>query len=70
MTAQQIAKARQIYRDRKCAYCGWLRSALSWWCTNEEIIRTRGTAIPGICHCPGWKPDKNYIARRIKEDRT
>lgn len=68
LTARQIAKAKQIYLDRNCAYCGWLRPVLSWWCTNEEIIEMRGTKIPGIWHCPGWKPDKKYIIKKIKED--
>lgn len=68
MNAQQIAKVRQIYSDRKCAFCGWLHSALSWWCSNEEIIKMRGTRLPGIRHCPGWKPDKSYIAKEIKKN--
>lgn len=67
MKAQQIAKVKEIYRNRNCAYCGWLASAVSWWCRNAEIVKMRGTAIPGVCHCPGWKPDKNYIIELIKE---
>jgi len=67
MTAGQIRKVRIIYKDRHCAYCGWLKSALSWWCTNTAAIKARGTSIPPVCHCPFWKPDKNYIKKELKK---
>lgn len=66
MKALQIAKVRKIYSDKKCAHCGWLSSAVSKWCKNEEIIKMSGTSLHSICHCPGWKPDKKYIKEIIK----
>ena len=68
MKAEQIAKVRKIYTDKNCGFCGWLKAAVSWWCKNEDAHKARGTSIPGICHCPYWKPDKRYILKRIKED--
>lgn len=66
-TALQIFAVRRIYRERQCAYCGYLKSALSWWCTNKEAIEQRGTSIPGIRNCPYWKPDKKYIYKSLKK---
>ena len=28
----------------------------------------RDTNIPGVCHCPYWKPDKKFIKREIKKE--
>jgi hypothetical protein len=67
---EQIKEVRTIYNDKKCAFCGWLKSALNWWCTNEEAAKARGTTIPGISKCPWWKPDKKYIKERLKEMKT
>lgn len=30
-------------------------SAVSWWCTNKEASRLRGTNIPGIVNCPYYE---------------
>ena len=46
---------------RSCHDCGWLKAYVSWWCTNPEAKKARGTAIPGVYHCPYWKLDEEYI---------
>lgn len=66
MTSAQVAFIRKVYEDRACAYCGKLRSAVSWWCGSEEAIAARHTAIPGIIHCPFWAPDKRYVRAELK----
>ena len=67
MKANQIAKVREIYQNRNCAFCGWMKAAVSWWCSNEDAIKARHTSIPGIRHCPYWKPDKSYIIKNLTE---
>ena len=41
---------------RRCYDCAHLKGAVSWWCTNEEAIKYRGTQIPGVKDCPFWAP--------------
>ena len=31
---------------RSCYDCGWLKAYVSWWCTNPEARKARGSAIP------------------------
>jgi len=45
------ACARKIGPD-----CRYLTAALSYWCTNKESIRRRGTSIPGVIKCPYYEP--------------
>jgi len=40
---------------RSCYDCGHLKSALSWWCTNKEAQKVRGTSLPGCIKCTFWK---------------
>lgn len=49
---------------RNCADCAWCVAAMSWWCHNEEIIKMRGTRIPGISFCPGWEPRWSDIPKK------
>lgn len=72
LTPAQVAFVRKVYEDRGCAYCGWLLSAVSLWCGNDEAISARHTAIPGIVHCPYWVPDKRFIGAKLKclEDKV
>ena len=42
-------------QERRCYDCKYLKSAISWWCMNEDAIEWRGTAIPGVCECPFWE---------------
>lgn len=46
---------------RSCYDCGWLKAYVSWWCTNPEARKARGSAIPGIYHCPYWKGDNEFM---------
>ena len=69
MKAEEIAFVRRIYKERACAFCSYLKAAVSWWCTNKEAARLRGTTIPGCSHCPCWAPDKVYIKQTLKEKR-
>jgi len=41
---------------RRCYDCQSLKAAVSWWCTNREAIKWRGTQIPGVHNCPFWEP--------------
>lgn len=43
---------------RSCIDCKYLKSALSWWCTNKQAIKSRGTSIPGCIKCPFWELKK------------
>ena len=45
-------------KRKSCYDCGFCLGALSWWCTNKEAIKARGTSFPGIIGCPYWKPTK------------
>ena len=67
LTPAQIAEIKNIYNRKNCAYCGWMKAALSWWCTNQKAIDYRGTSFPGINHCIFWKPDKDYIREHLNE---
>lgn len=55
------------FEKKSCYDCAHLKSALSWWCSNEEAIEARGTRIPGCIHCPYWSPEWSMIE---KEHRT
>ena len=54
---------------RSCYDCGWLKAYVSWWCTNPEARKARGSAIPGIYHCSYWKGDgfKAWLRRNAIE---
>lgn len=36
--------------------CKHLVAYVNWWCVSEDAREYRGTAIPGVCHCPFWEP--------------
>ena len=43
--------------ERKSCYdCTHCRAATSWWCTNEQASKWRGTKFPGGIKCPYWEP--------------
>lgn len=53
--------------DRKSCYdCAHLKGYVSWWCTNKDASKYRGTAIPGCIHCPFWNPNWNLIDNSFK----
>lgn len=49
------------FERRSCYDCAHLIARVSWWCSNKDAIRDRGTAIPGCIHCPHWSPDYSMI---------
>ena len=59
-------RAVSPFEKKSCGHCGYLKSALSLWCTNEEAIKARGTRIPGCIKCIYWKPDWEQIAEKYK----
>lgn len=65
LSPQAVGFVRKIYEDRGCAYCGDLRSLVSLWCGSDKAIKARHTAIPGVIHCPYWRPAKTYIRDEI-----
>lgn len=67
LTTAQFYLLREIYRRRSCANCGFIVEYLSWWCLNNDAWKARGTRIPGVCHCPYWKPNKKFIRRKIRK---
>ena len=61
-----------IYRDNcktlaRCSDCAYMVCHVNWWCKSKEASDYRGTHIPGICKCPFWKPDEEYIRKRFNE---
>jgi hypothetical protein len=41
---------------RQCEDCAHCKGAVSLWCTNDDAIRKRRTAIPGAINCRHWSP--------------
>ncbi len=58
------------FEKKSCFDCGHLKSALSWWCTNKEASKARGTTFPGCIKCPFWKPDWKMIDDRYKTEEN
>ena len=55
-----------VFERKGCESCAHLGAIVSLWCTSEEAINARETAIPGVRHCNYWSP--NY-ERLTKEER-
>lgn len=58
------------FEKRCCSNCKFMVSHVSWWCKNNEAIKSRGTNIPSVVKCIYWYPgmhhdDKN-LTRIIK----
>ena len=70
LTTTQFHILREIYRRRNCAQCNFLVAYINWWCSNDDACEMRGTNIPGVCHCPYWKPNRKFIRRKIKNEET
>lgn len=58
------------FEKRSCFDCGHLKSAMSWWCINEEAKKARGTSLPGCIKCTFWKPDWNNIDNKYKTEEN
>lgn len=52
------------FEKKTCYDCIFLKSKISWWCTNEEAIKARGTAIPPVIKCDFWHPNYGYIEQK------
>jgi hypothetical protein len=66
LTEDQRRNIRDILTNTNCAYCKHLVSKVSWWCSNEDAIKARGTRLPGVINCPYFKIDKNYTRKELK----
>lgn len=42
-------------REGDCRDCLYLTGHVTWWCQNEEAVRTHGTNIPGRTRCEFWR---------------
>ena len=54
-----------------CYDCTHLKAAVSWWCTNDDAIKWRGTSLPGVEKCPFWRgydgtPVSESVAARLQ----
>jgi hypothetical protein len=47
-------------KRRACFDCIHCKAAINWWCTNDEAVKFRGTAIPGTINCKFWEPVRLY----------
>lgn len=66
MSAEEFA-AVSPFEKKSCYDCVYLKSALSWWCTNKEAKNARGTSLPGGVRCPFWGPKLKLIDDKFKE---
>ena len=66
LSVEEIKIIKNIYTDKTCGYCYYLKSVVSLWCYNKDAVKFRNTMIPGICNCKFWKPDKKYIRKKLK----
>ena len=55
------------YVKRDCYHCAFLKAAVSLWCDNDEAIKYRGTAFPGVFKCIFWQPNEKVIKQSKKE---
>lgn len=58
------------FEKKSCYDCTHLVGYVSWWCGCKEAVKARGTAIPGIIHCPFWKPNWDYIIDKYKTEEN
>ncbi len=65
MPNDQFVNANPFVKQ-SCSDCVFMKSALSFWCSNKEAIKFRGTSIPGIIFCKFWMPDWSHIPKKYK----
>ena len=58
------------FEKKSCYHCNHLKSGLSWWCTNPDAKKARGTTLPGVIKCPYWAPDWKYIDDKYKTEEN
>lgn len=60
---------------RSCYDCKHMKGYISWWCTEKEAVKVRGTAIPGVIKCPFWEPKQknksilDYIKSKLFKNK-
>lgn len=59
-------RAVSPFEKKSCYDCKHVKCALSWWCSNEDAIKARGTRIPGCIKCTYWEPDWDMIGAVFK----
>jgi hypothetical protein len=47
--------------QKRCFDCKHCKAAVSWWCTNKDAAKYRGTSIPGVRNCQFWEPMKTKV---------
>ncbi len=65
-TLEELRKLTPFER-KNCYDCKWCQASIGWWCRNDEVAKARGTRIPGVNFCFGWKPDWDYIDEKYKK---
>lgn len=45
---------------RGCRDCRHCKGAISWWCTNKNAIKERGTPEPVSENCKFWIPARRF----------
>lgn len=58
------------FEKKSCYDCTYCKPAVTLWCRNEEAVKARGTAIPGVIKCPFWEPDWKYIKDKYKTEEN
>lgn len=58
------------FEKKHCTDCAFLKGALSWYCTNDDAKKMRGTSLPAICQCPFWQPNWNYIDKKYRTEEN
>ena len=53
---EAVINGKPRHDVKSCFDCSYNKASLSWWCTNDEAIKHRGTRIPNIKGCEFWSP--------------
>jgi len=56
-----LSDVKEIYKDKSCKYCNFIKSYVSWWCSNKEAIKANKSALPKFFNCSFWEPGKEFI---------
>ena len=52
---------------KACKDCRFLKGAVSLWCKNEDAVKWRGTAIPGVYDCQFWQGMRTWSELSLAE---
>jgi hypothetical protein len=50
-----IIEGKADTERKECYDCKYLKGAMTWWCTNDDAVKVRGTAYTKVCNCPYWE---------------